>query len=264
MTDGSPPDSQRTSDAGVTFPWREKLTATALHFALSAAAAGVLLLFVMGAWYPHFFFATDGGWQGLRIVLVVNLVLGPALTFVVFRRGKRGLGLDLSVIATLQLVALLAGARILEQERPIALVFSQERFFSLSAGDYLDAGRDVPDLSTIPGPTPKRVAVQLPDDPVVQSDLRRRLMREEIPVYTHSPLFVPLERHLDAVRGAGVRRAWVDRFGARQLEAFLAEHGGTFEDWAFVPYSARYRVIYLVVRRSDGALVDMLDARAPG
>ena len=35
---------------------------------------GYLILF---HWYPDFFFASDGGWQGIRIIAFVDLVLGP-------------------------------------------------------------------------------------------------------------------------------------------------------------------------------------------
>ncbi|HSG87764.1 MAG TPA: hypothetical protein VLA56_01030 [Pseudomonadales bacterium] len=250
-------ETRPVDDQGI--PWRDKSIAAAAHLVVSAAAAGGLLLLSMRLWYPGFFFTTDGGLEGVRLALLVTLVLGPGLTFVVFRRGKRGLLSDMVLICMLQVAALAAGAWVLASERPIALVFNEDRFFSLSAGDYLESGRPVPDLSALPGPIPKQVAIQLPDDPIAQSDLRRALLAADVALYTHAPLFEPLARQAAVVRRAGVPRAWLEQIDDVALAAFLTREGGSFEDWAFVPYSARFGVLYLAIRRSDGSITGALD-----
>ena len=47
-----------------------------------------------------------GGLAGLKIVFLIDLVLGPLLTFVVFNKNKKRLWLDLSIIGFIQLAGL--------------------------------------------------------------------------------------------------------------------------------------------------------------
>jgi hypothetical protein len=54
-------------------------------------------------------FDIAGGWEGLRIVIAVDLVLGPLLTLVVYKAGKSSLTFDLSCIAIFQIACLGGG-----------------------------------------------------------------------------------------------------------------------------------------------------------
>ena len=85
--------------------WR----AAGIHLLISIAIAGAVLALMLGLWYGPTLFQAMGG-AGLALILIgVDVVLGPALTLVVFRSGKRGLKFDLTAIALLQVVALLYG-----------------------------------------------------------------------------------------------------------------------------------------------------------
>ncbi len=61
-----------------------RLTATVVHFFISlvvfVALIGTLLFF----WYPSPYFSASGGWQGLRLVAALDLVLGPLMTLIIF------------------------------------------------------------------------------------------------------------------------------------------------------------------------------------
>ena len=75
-----------------------KLRAFSIHFLISLAIFAVLLFLILFHWYPMPWFPIDGGWQGVRIMIGVDLVLGPVLTFMVFNpaKGWRELTLDFS------------------------------------------------------------------------------------------------------------------------------------------------------------------------
>ena len=70
--------------------------AAAIHLGLSALLFVALAYLVVFVWYPGFFFETDGGWEGIRIIAAVDLVVGPLLTLIVFKAGKPGLRFDLT------------------------------------------------------------------------------------------------------------------------------------------------------------------------
>jgi len=63
--------------------------AASYHLVLSIAVFLLPAGLILFAWYPDFFFAIDGGWQGTRILLAAHLVAGPALTLAVYRAGKK-------------------------------------------------------------------------------------------------------------------------------------------------------------------------------
>ena len=96
-----------------------RFTAFATHIGISLVLFLVFGFLILYHWYPSIFFATDGGWQGIRIVAFVDLVLGPTLTLAVFKVGKPGLKTDLTLIGILQTVCLIAGTYVVYSERGI-------------------------------------------------------------------------------------------------------------------------------------------------
>ena len=68
-----------------------RFSAFAIHLLISFVIFIAITYLVVFKWYPDIFFDTDGGWRGMRIIIAVDLVLGPLLTLVVFKAGKPGL-----------------------------------------------------------------------------------------------------------------------------------------------------------------------------
>ena len=121
--------TQRTDSAPrAPKPPMSRWRAAGIHLLISAGIAAVVLALMLGVWYGPTLFQAMGG-AGLALILVgVDVVLGPALTLIVFRSGKRGLKLDLAAIALLQLAALLYGCYIVGLARPAFIVFVKDQF----------------------------------------------------------------------------------------------------------------------------------------
>src|SRR5215470_6530302 len=109
-----------------------RIQAFLIHLGISLTIFGVLAYIVFAVWYPDFFFYTDGGWQGLRLLLGVDLVLGPLLTLIVYRAGKPGLRFDLTAIGTFQAACLAVGVWIVHGERPLAIVYVDGSFYTIT------------------------------------------------------------------------------------------------------------------------------------
>ena len=112
--------------------------ASAIHLLISAVIFLVLAAVIVFVWYPGFLFKTDGGWQGIRLIAGVDLVLGPMLTFFVYKATKPSLKFDLSVIACIQLAALVYGSLLVYQERPVAVVYANGVIRTLAASSFSD------------------------------------------------------------------------------------------------------------------------------
>ena len=83
---------------------------------------------VMGLWFPDGLFELEDVWEGLRILIPVDAILGPLLTLVLYVPNKKGLKFDISMIAIFQIVALLYGGWTIHGQRPAVFVFAEDRF----------------------------------------------------------------------------------------------------------------------------------------
>lgn len=134
--------------------------AFAIHLAISVLILIALLAVIFFIWFPRdLIFA--GGVGGLKILMGVDLVLGPLLTLIVYQQGKKSLKMDLTVIGLLQFACLAAGLWLIFNERPQVQVLADDGIHLLAASDFKYYEIEPPEL---PGPSPKYVLLDLPED----------------------------------------------------------------------------------------------------
>ena len=112
-----------------------RVRASSVHLGISVILALVSVASMILVWYPPPLFQLLGGFELLLLIVGVDVTLGPLLTFVVFKSGKKGLKFDLSVIAFLQLSALIYGASVVFVARPGYIVFVKDRFEMVRVAD---------------------------------------------------------------------------------------------------------------------------------
>lgn len=113
-----------------TFDWRDRLRAACLHLGASAFVAFLAALLVFAVWYPYPYREISGGRDLFLLVVGVDVVLGPLVTFAIFDRAKprRELRRDLALVALLQLAGLAYGLWTVNLARPAHMVFEYDRF----------------------------------------------------------------------------------------------------------------------------------------
>lgn len=170
--------------------------AASIHFSLSLLAFLLLLAVILLIWYPGILFSVDGGWTGLRIVIGVDLVLGPLLTLVVFKAGKPGLKFDLAFIGIAQVLCMSVGIWIIYQERPLALVLAYDTIYSIAEQNFEEFDRDVAVLEEFPGRFPKLIYVELPENEIAAdiASLRSQFIGD--------PLYIQTEKYRALPPGA--------------------------------------------------------------
>jgi len=113
-----------------------RFTASALHLALSLLVFLSLVAVMYFYWFPGELFFMDGGYEGIKLVAMVDLVLGPLLTLLLFKRGKPSLAFDLGVVACLQIAALAYGFYATYNQRIVAFVYAENRFNTLTIAEH--------------------------------------------------------------------------------------------------------------------------------
>ncbi|WP_304922819.1 TfpX/TfpZ family type IV pilin accessory protein [Hydrogenophaga sp.] len=134
--------------------WRSRSKAAGLHLSLSILIAILAGLLVFMLWFPSPFGEISGGRSLFGIVVAVDVVLGPLLTWLVFdlRKPRGELVRDLATIGLMQLMALGYGLWSVYQARPVYLVYEVDRFVVVSAADVdpADLPAALPEFQKLP------------------------------------------------------------------------------------------------------------------
>lgn len=234
------------------------------HFLISLAVFILLAYLVLFDWYPGFFYTIDGGWEGMRILIGVDLILGPLLTLIVFRTGKPGLKMDLTMIGLFQSICLVAGVYFVYSERPLYFIYYEDHFYSARPYTFERFDLQAPKVESLHAGIPAKIFIRLPDSAIEEADLRKLLYQDSVPLWLYVPLFEPLSEHMDEVIKHAMDPAeLVERDRYNNLAPWLAKYGGDLADYAFFPIHARYRDAFIGVSRATGEFVGIVEIPPP-
>lgn len=234
---------------------------------LSACLVGCVCALIFFVWYPHPYFQAVGAWNVLRVLVGVDLVLGPVLTLILFKPGKRGLKFDLCFIACVQAAALVYGVTVIYSERPYVNVFAIDRFTTYAYRDIvaeqwhdaLAAGR----LDPKPLRGPALVVATRPADLAAQQRLLDETVFGGKPDIDRRPEFwsryadeaaqiLKVQRPLSALRAARPESAAAIAALPKRLERPEASLG-------FVPMVAKNRDVTMIVDATTGEPLEVID-----
>jgi hypothetical protein len=216
------------------------------HLLISAAVAALAAALVFGLWYPGAYRHLSGG-RGLFILVVtVDVILGPLLTFAVFNlnKGWPHLRRDLVIIGVIQLAGLAYGLHTVYAVRPVATVFETDRFRVVTASEvYLPELPQAPEqYRSLPLDGPRLLSTRRPAPGEERNEALMMALNQGVDV-GQRPLFW---RPYDEGRAAALERArpievLLRKYETRAAEfrAALADAGLPETDARFLPVMAR-------------------------
>lgn len=188
-----------------------------IHFAVRLASlhllasllvmlAAGLLVFVL--WYPAPYYKVAGGIELFLLIVGVDLVCGPLLTFVLGnpRKPRAELVRDIGLVVLIQLGALGYGLHVLYQARPVYLAWEGDRYRLVTAADInsalLPAASEA--YRQLPVTGPQLVATRLLEstDPDYVKSIQDSL--KGLPPSYKPERWQPYPEHLEKIK-AGVR-----------------------------------------------------------
>lgn len=125
-----------------------RVKAATTHLVISILVFSLFLSLVFFVWYAYPFNLTQGVAEIVYLMAGIDVVLGPLLTLIVYKQGKKSLKFDLSVIALIQVAALVYGAMVIYQERPAYIVFNVDRFTVVSVSEVDMLESSIPEQAT--------------------------------------------------------------------------------------------------------------------
>lgn len=240
-----------------------RLRAFLVHLSLSATVVGCVFAVIFFLWYPRPYFEVVGAWYLVRLLFIVNVILGPLLTLIIFKAGKPGLKFDLTVIALIQVAALAYGTTVIYQDRPYYLVFSVDRFEVVVKQDVdvtqikYDALKEKPWIGTV------KVFARLPDDPAALSKFTEEVVFEGKPDLERRPEF--WHPYADHARDASAQAVRIevllrdDEDVAGRASRIIEKHQDDHARLGYVPLLGRTSTFAIVLDMDTGEQLEVLD-----
>ena len=249
---------------------KTRLAAAVLHFLASVIVISLFLSVVYFIWYPRPFYIIHSVFDAVKIALIVDLILGPFLTLVIFNISKPRSVLirDISIIVLFQIVALSWGVHITHKMRPVLFVFQDETFYSMTKEDInldeMNASMTLPAIWQ----KPKFVYVE----PLSSEEAMQRL-----DVITHGGMvegkmyqaadYKPLSLQMDSVYMQDVLNhdtsyevLLKSRYWGGKVEQFLKVQAGQGKDYLF--YSIENPGTYsgiIIYNKEDFSYAGLMD-----
>ncbi len=238
-----------------------RLKAFAIHLVISTLIALAVIGLVFFIWYPAPLHTAVGVTQIFLILLAVDVVLGPLLTLLVYKAGKKTLVMDLTVIALLQLGALSYGLWTVAEGRPAWFVFAVDRFELVRVPDIDERKLDVTDIAyrTPSWLGPMWVAAINPTNTDERNDIMLEALFAGVDIAQRPNLYQPLNSQKDAIQQRVLELSKLTEFNtAENVSVLLAQHPRAD---AWLPLRANNQDMVVLMHKETAEVVAIVDLR---
>ncbi len=227
-----------------------KLKATGVHLSLSILVFIYLSYQIVFNWYPEPYLSVDGGWQGLRLIGAVDLVLGPLITFLIFdlSKSRRAILFDLIIIAMIQFGALFYGVYMTYYQRPVAIVLIDEFVMPVIEENF---GENLPSpslLADYSDEKPPIIYSDLPLDADVLAEVHRIKIEDKVLEHAQMQLYKPKSEFKSGLQSRQAQYLTrMDERDERDLfDDWLKQNQKSADTVLVAPFSGRYGRVWLV------------------
>jgi len=222
-----------------------------------------MLVFLL--WYPGPLALASGVRDIFLLLLVVDVMLGPVITLIVFNPKKKELRRDLVVVAVVQLAALLYGLHTVCVARPVYVVFNVDRFDLVFANDFTEeklakvTKTEYQSLSLL---GPKIIAAHPPDDTKEHNELLFQSLSggDDLPrlpqYYVHY-----LEQKVNVLKRSQplVMLKQFNQSKSSMVDTLMNKYAATKIDVGYLPLKGKARDLVVIVNRNTGEVLEMVD-----
>ena len=238
--------------------------AALFHLGVSALVAAAIVAVMLLVWYPSPWFAAAGGRTLLLLLVGVDVILGPLLTFIVFNPAKKSLVYDLAVIVMLQIAALIYGIHVMAAARPAFVVYLRGGFDMVAANDVVTEGMSeskLPEFQSLPLMGPRLAAARIPVDPGLQLKIGMESAAGGADFTAYPRFYIP---YATASREAAARGEPLSRLvqknsaNAESVGNFVSASGKPMDSLVYLPLRTRSGEMAIVLGKVEGEVVGVL------
>jgi len=239
--------------------FRSRVKAATVHLSLSVLTALAVAIMVFLVWYPGAYRILAGGTELLVLIMVVDVVLGPLLTFAVYNKAKGHIHLrrDLFTIVSLQVLALLYGLYVVFLARPVVLIFEFDRFRIISDSEVVksELPEALPAFQELPIGGPITVALRRSETGEERSNALATAVFEGVDTSQRPKFWIPYgaaERAQATLLARPVEllaKQYPD--AQKSIDQLLAPGNYSIESTGFLPVRAKNEGVVLIDQSGD-------------
>ncbi len=177
--------------------------------------------------------------------------MGPVLTFVVYNinKPKKEFYTDFSIIVFLQLAVLWWGMATVYSQRPVAVVFWENGFYTVPASAIEDQEIDLSKLDKFGSKKPVYIFAEPPQTDKDREQMLSTILQKQIPPHHQLELYRPIEQHYDDIFKYNVDILEIisnNRDMKSDINAILKQSNTSINDNYYIKLISKYRNIILV------------------
>ena len=240
---------------------KEKLRAFTVHAIISLLIGSICASIVFFVWYPYPLSKAVGVTQIFLMLLVIDIILGPLLTFLIYKSGKKTLKLDLFCIGLIQIFALCYGLWTVYQGKPAWLVFNADRFdvVRIIEIDKRKINQVKDKYRTLSLFSPKWVASIAPQNIDENNDILFEAVFAGIDIAQRPELYQDLNDVKDKIKNKAQGLELLNNYNNRKdVEKTLAKYPKAD---AWLPLKANAVDMVVLVNKESASIIKIVDLR---
>jgi len=237
-----------------------RFRAAALHLLSSALVLLLVFLLIQQVWYPGKLFTLAAGADLLKLIIGVDLIIGPLVMLIIFDAKKKLIKLDVAIVLLLQVAFMGYGLWTMFAARPAFYVFAQDHFYLVRANEIEDKDLKLSrfrEFQSIPLFGPEYVGTKQPADIKLRNDIAfgslAGLGIQNLPQY-----FVPYEQVLQEVKSSGKtsQKLMVDFEVKARVTSYEKTHSA--RPVLFLPMVNKHTPLIVVVDATTAQIVEII------
>jgi hypothetical protein len=245
-----------------------RFQAFGLHLLGSLGVGVISAALVFLVWYRWPLAAASGVTQIFLILLMVDVIIGPVITLIIFNPAKKELRRDLAVVFLIQLAALFYGLFTVFVARPVYMVYCVDQFNLVYAYELdrakLESAPD-PQFRSLPVWKTDIIGARLPDDSkernaILFSALQKGDDLPQLPRYyvPYSSLKPQVLAHLQPLEKLKAFNR--DRTG--EVDALIARYSSEGRAVGFVPVRGKAGNLAVIISRESGKVLEIKNLKS--
>jgi hypothetical protein len=240
---------------------KEKLKAFIVHLLISIVIVCLTLGLIIYFWYPLNYLHVSQFVQISILVIGIDLVMGPLLTFVIYNTKKESLKTDLAIIALLQFSALGFGGYTLFQNHPLYVTFTIDRYTIVTAQDADPQYAKFDEYKISKISSPKLAFAASPKNIKDKNKLILGIMSGEKDLDQRTDLYKPYLKNLATINSHSIdsNRLFLDRNNNKKISDFFHNYNNKLNDLSFLPINGKTKHMVLVINKKTGRPISTID-----
>jgi len=239
----------------------KKTKAASTHLLLSILLIFIFFFFAINYWFPNDILALTGIKEILIMILLIDIIIGPLLTFLVFNPIKKSLKFDLSSILAIQLTMFFYGVYTVYTAHPVYITFTVDRFTLVSARDANPSKALLTEYKVSKLSRPILAYTESPKDTEKQQELLFGSVEGGLDLEAFSEYYQPYKENINKIikRGWNPDSIFNTAKSKKALSTFLNSNKITLDDVVFIPVEGKSKFMTYGVDKSTANPIHAFD-----